>query len=281
MVIKKHHNKNHYYLTESGLWVRDFTKSAKAEDINKLVVPSDYELLLENELANAVLNVASIDSETIYAPNVVIVSDGYDFENKQQLLKKLSQQKVVVIGVNRSLVKWKMPRRMDWYVINNPYQECMAMLPQHTYYPRCIASTRTNPKFIQRYRARLGVMYKYCPTPDRNFSSSYGIPSLYHIDDYRNPICAAISIVHHWEVQNLLLLCCDDSFKDERPGSEKLKNGLWQYPQQNVSHGLIDGSLYWLANQQNIKVKIANHSSGIEYKNASYINEDDISNFFD
>ncbi len=47
-MIKKHGNKNEYLLTENGLWVRNFTKTAPYEDINdNLITESDYEFIKE------------------------------------------------------------------------------------------------------------------------------------------------------------------------------------------------------------------------------------------
>lgn len=276
-VIKKHRNKNYYVLTPNGMWVRDISRSAVPEDINFLVRPSDYDLVLANEMRNATFRLAGIDAETVFAPNVVIVSDGYEFAKRQEVLQSLPQDLVTVIGTNRSLAKWGRFRRLDWYVVNNPYPECMTYLPGHSYYPRCVASTRTNPEFVSRYRSRLGVMYKYLPVPDERFRSNYHQQPLYYVDDYRNPICAAISLAARWEVQRLLLFCCDDSFADERPGAEKLPNGCFTYPQHRVSHGLVSGLLYWL---QQRGVKIANCSSGPEIENVQYINDNEMLSFF-
>lgn len=272
----KVYNKNKYFLTTTGLWVRDYTQSLIPEDINKLVPHSDYNLFLNNEMENAKSNLAAIDAETIFAPNVIIVSDGYKFEEKQHLLKNISQ-KVTIIGVNHALSKWKVQRRMDWYLTNNPYQECLSFLPKHNYYPRCIVSSRTNPQFVNRYRARSGVVYRYSPVCDKKFSSNYFMKPIYYVDDYRNPICAAIAIASKWEVRKLLLLCCDDVFDSERSGTEQLTNGKWMYPQQKISHGLIEGNLYWLKKQE---VEVADHSSGPEYKDVQYITEDFITEFF-
>jgi hypothetical protein len=278
-VIKNHKNKNRYVLTNNGLWVRDLTRTAHPVDINNLIASSDYDLILHNEMKNSSLHLASIDAETIFHPYVVIVSDGYDFVRKQELLKKLPQDRITVIGTNKSLSKWKMPRRMDWFVANNPYEECMSMTP-NGYYPRGIFSCRTNPEFVSRYRSR-SVVYTYVPVGDGKFSSNYFSYPQWHIDDYRNPICAAISLSFRWGVQKLLLFCCDDSFKDERPGAEQLDNDLFQYPQQNIPHGILEGMMYWLVSQKHVQVQIANHSSGREYRNAPYINEEQMLKFFD
>jgi len=244
------------------MWVRDFARSVITKDINNLIPRSDYDIFLKNEMINATMNLASIDAETIYAPNVVIVSDGYQFEKKQHLLKGLN---ATIIGTNRALAKWDKQNKMDWYVVNNPYKDCLTYLGN--YYPRCIASNRTNPEFIQRYKSRRGVLYRYTPVTDGQFSSHYFPTPAYYIDDYRNPICAAISLAFRWEVQNLLLFCCDSSFEDERPGAYQQSNGLWAYP--TPANGLVDGCLYWL-NREHLKVNVYNHSS-VEYENSKYI----------
>lgn len=269
-MIKKHKNKNNYFLTKSSLWVRDFTSSAHPEDINKLTTSKDYDLILKNEMKNATLNIASIDSEMVYSPNIIIVSDGFEFEKKQHLLKNV---KATIIGTNRSLAKWK-AGKMDWYLANNPYSSCLSYLPtSHNYYPRCIVSNRTHSEFIVKYRSRLGVINRYTPTKDKNFSSSYFPRPVYHLDDYRNPLCAAISLAYRWQVQKLLLFCCDDVFSDERSGAQKIKDN-WMYPQHEIAKDLIDGNLFWLSQ---IGVKIGNYSA-VDYDNATY--EEDIINFF-
>lgn len=281
LIIKNHRNKNKYLLTPSGMWVRNLSTPAAAEDINDLIPESDYRTILENEMKNATLNIASIDAESIFAPNVIIVSDGYKFEEKQHILQKFPQDKVTIIGTNRALAKWARHTRMDWYVANNPYRECMTYLPSHSYYPRCIVSNRTNPEFIKRYRARLGVVYRYTPVSDGKFASNYFQAPIYYVDDYRNSICAAMSLAFRWEVQRLMLFCCDSVFEGERPGAIQLPNGLWMYPQHEMAHDMIDGISYWLKSREHINVKIADHSAGPEYKNLTYINEDELLRFFD
>ncbi len=277
-IIKIHRNKNNYFLTRSGLWVRDFTRSSQPQDINRLVKEHDYNLLYDNELANTTLNLASIESESIFAPNVVIVSDGFGFEKKQELLAKIPGD-VVVIGTNHSRVKWKRPRKMDWFLANNPYEECMSMFPRESYFPRCIVSSRTNPDFVRNYKARLGTLYKYHPVEDGVFSSRMSRPS-FMVDDYRNPICAAVALAFKWGVRRLLLMCCDDAFEGERAGAEKLPNGLWTYPQHGISHSLIEGMLFWLMVQKYNKVTIADHSSGPEYRGVPYISDERVTKFF-
>jgi hypothetical protein len=276
-VIKKHKNKSQYILTPQGHWCRDFTKQVSPFDINSFVAKNDLRLFANNEIAIKAMNIANIDREFIRTPHVAIVSDGYKFEERKSLLKSLPRS-TTIIGTNRSLVKWDTDLRMDYFVVNNPYKACMANFPAGDYLPRCIVSSRTSPDFVRRYRAARGVLYKYVPTKDKHYGGIHD--AVYYIDDYRNPICAAIGLAYHWGVKKLMLFCCDDVFEGERPGATKLPNGLFMYPQHEISHGFMEGCLYWLQRQEYHPVKIVNYSQGPEYNGASYINEEGVKGFF-
>lgn len=264
-MIKKHRNKNNYLLVET-MWVRDFTKPLTPYiDINNTIAEKDHFLFLQNEFNNTRERYAWIDTEPIYHPKILIISDGYDFQNKQKELETLPSD-VITIGVHGSLVKWKLPKSLNYYVVNNPYQECLNYLPRkNQILPKCIASTRTNHQFLKNYR---GAKYRYVPVSEEKYSGmEYQVN--YQIDDYRNPICAAIGLAYHFGVEKLGLFCCDDSFADKREGADSLPNGLWHYRPQVLAHQLIDGCLFWLKKTQ--KIRIFDHSSGPNYKNAEYI----------
>ena len=94
------------------------------------------------------------------------------------------------------------------------------------------------------------------------------------LDDYRNPICAAINLAFHFGVKRLMLMCCDESYSQERPSCVKLHNNLYTYPQHIISQKIIDANLYWLTHQKDKPVEVVNFSHGIEYVNAQYINEE-------
>lgn len=280
MRLKKHPNRNEYLLTEDKIWVRNFCKkSSSFIDIND-ITSNDKHILLENELKNSRLSIPFINIKKFFHPNVLIVSDGFDFDNKQNLLADLNKD-VTIIGVNRSLAAWKLvgdkaPRKraMGYYLTNNPYPEASKFLPKtHRYYPHCIASIRTNTNFIENYK---GQTYLYVPTPDENYES----PVEYYdrkIDDYRNPICAAISLAYTFQAKKILLYCCDDSFKESRPGSMQLENGLYCYPQHLISKNIVDAMFYWL---KQAEIKIGDCSSGGNYTNIPYIPETEVLNFF-
>ena len=87
-------------------------------------------------------------------------------------------------------------------------------------------------------------------------------------------------MAYHFGAEKIMLFCCDDSFKDERPSSIKLENGLYEYEQQQVAHEIIDGMFYWLKNHPYYKTIIGDHSSSQEYKYATYINEEKVLQFF-
>jgi hypothetical protein len=276
MRIKKLY-KNEYILSslENKIWVRNFTlENSPYIDINHLLEVADFKSVLTNEIYNNASSIEKIDVNDFNFPNCVIVSDGYKFAKKQDLLSKLPKN-VTIFGVNNALKKWTVKRQMNFFVINNPYNEALTQLPiNHTYFPRCIISTRTNHKFAKQYK---GHIYRYAPVPQENYSYSKN-DAVYKIDDYRNPICAAIGLSYRFKVKKFLLFCCDEAFERGRPGAEQLENGLWQYPQHRIAHNVIDANLYWL---KTTGIQLANHSSGANFNNATYISEEDIVDFFE
>lgn len=273
-MIKKHRNKNDYCLAGEGLWVRNFTKkNVKAVDINNLVPVQDMQMMLSNESDNHCKMMQRIDTESFIHRKIMIVSDGLGFEQNQHLLDDLPND-VVVIGINESMKLWKTNQHMHYYVVNDPYESCMTFVPkQQKIWPKCIASTRTYPEFLNRFN---GLIYEYSPTPDGKYSG-FSTEAEYNIDDYRNAVCAAVGLSFRFGVQKLLLCWCNDVFDHERAGAEKMADETWIYPQQKLAHRLVDANLYWLKQQG---VKIGYHSKGPEYKHAAYIAGDYITRFF-
>lgn len=277
--IKKTTDGNKYYLTEEGMWVRDFTSDQfPFVDLNNTIDNKDYFTFLENETKNSLEKCAWIDSESFQMRDVVIVSDGYGFQNKQKILSKLPKS-TTIIGVNGSLIKWNLTDRvMNWYLVNNPYNECMKYLPRRNrIMPKCIASCRTNHQFMSAYK---GIKYKYYPVNEKKYSGFGLKETQWQVDDYRNSICAALNIAYRFGAENIMLFCCDDSFEGERPGAIKLENGLYEYPQQSIAHGIIDGFFYWIKNHPHFETKLSDHSSTKEYKHAPYIREEELLPFF-
>lgn len=273
--IKKHRSGNCYSLTGQGVWVRDFNLPTAPLDISGLSSREDYPKFLENEVLNDRGDVPPFEPGSQKYESAVIVSDGYGFKEKQKILTDIPKN-VAVIAANRSVVKWEVNKKIDYFVVNNPYPECMSLLPEHRYYPKCLVSTRTYPSFVQTYRSRGGTILSYSPSPEATYSSPSR--SLCYLDEYRNPIAACVSLAKKLGVRKLLLLCCDDSFSHERPSAVALDNGLWMYPQHLISHGILDGMFGWYKKSKNIK--IADHSSGPVYEHASYITHEEIVKFF-
>lgn len=272
MRFKKYKN-NEYLLTEDGIWVRNIcVTNSTCVDLNTLSNDADHKLFLENELGNRQQGFSHFETDTRNL-NVVIVSDGFRFAEQQEMLASLSKD-VIIIGVNRSLANWGLmgenpkKRAMNWYLVNNPYAECKKFLPTtHRYFPKCIVSNRTSLEFTKRYE---GNIYLYAPVPSRHYSGPVS-DNLSFIDDYRNPVCAAIGAAWSIGAKKLMLFCCDDTFENERPGAVQLENGFWSYPQQQISRKIIDGLLYWLKRED---VKITDCSHGTKLTNAVYISKE-------
>jgi hypothetical protein len=280
MRVKKDKFTKNEYIAAEGVWVRNFTKECVTPiNLSPIINQSDYDLIINNESRNTSLQIANISDELIVLKNIIIISDGYKFKDRHKILAKMPLS-VGIIAVNRVAAKWELGsgkdrRPINLYVVNNPYQECLTYLPDK-YFPSCVASSRTNHDFVKRYRGR---KFLYEPTPSRVFGVKRN--ASYHIDDYRNPICAAIGLAYHFKAQKVALMCCDDSFETEREGSVKLNNGLYTYPQHIRTQKIIDANLHWLTTQENFEVEVRDYSSGIEYQNASYIEEQDMLDFFE
>lgn len=275
MKIKKHHNKNEYVLS-GGQWIRNFTRSIWPIDITHITMREDYHLLTQNEIFIRTLNIPEIGSENLRYEKCLIVSDGYGFNDVKGLLRELPKD-VCVLGVNRSLAKWQLngellKRQLNFFVANNPYPDCASCLPKHRYFPQCIVSSRTNPEFVKQYK---GTLYKYIPVFDTALAGDTG--SYFQIDDYRNPVCAAIGLAYRFGAKKLGLFCCDDAFEQERPAAEKLHNGLWAYPQHKMSHSLIEGNLYWL---QHSGAEVKDFSSGYKYGSIETLQHTECVKFF-
>jgi hypothetical protein len=275
MLIKKHPNKNDYCLSKSGHWVRDFTKPIiKPFDINEMASIEDMKLALENELKNSLKSYQTIDSEEFYHDKIIIIGDGFGFENNLKLIDELPQD-VTIMAVNGAFAKWTSHRRIGYYIINNPYQECLYFYPQIVrIWPKCIASQRSHPTFLENYK---GVTYIYSPAKSESYSGVERFDGDSSIDDYRNPICAAINLAFRFKVKKLLLLSTLEMYKEERPGTELVKTGLWMYPQQLIAKALIDANLYWL---QKAKIDTRYSDTEPDYEFATYISRGDLKGFF-
>lgn len=260
---------NNEYIRGGGVWVRNFASPECKTPINLsgLYDQEDFPVIVENEQVNYLK--PKIANESLTFPKIVIVSDGYDFHQRHHIVASLPPD-VCVLAVNGALKDWKVKRAINAYIVNNPYHECMSLMPKpNGYYPVCVASSRTNHRFTEAYK---NDVYVYCPTPEKQFGMEHN--ENYFLDDYRNPICAAIGLAYQFGVEKLMLLCCDESFAQPRDYAVHLENGLWAYPQHIMLQEIIDANLYWLTHQKDKEVVVADFSDGVDYLNASYINDE-------
>lgn len=284
MYIKKHESGNEY-IYAGDVWVRNFTKKEVSPlQISHLFSENDFQQVIKNQQLNK--NFPHVADEVLRFEKVLIISDGYKFKEKQNLISNLPAD-VCILATNRSLAKWelfnsKIPvdkrKTINAYIVNNPFKESMSFLPPKgaQYYPTCVASIRTNHQFLKKYK---GDVYTYYPSMELGFGIDS--PENYHIDDYRNPICAALGFAFQLQVKKLMFLCCDDSFEDKREHAIQLPNKLYTYEALIRSQKIIDANLYWLTHEEEWEVKVADYSSGIEYENAAYIkNEEEFYSFF-
>jgi hypothetical protein len=283
-MIKNHKNKNDYLMHE-GVLIRDLTKeNVTPVDINNLYSNGDYQTLLTNEQINNSKKNVSLDYEAIRLSKVIIISDGFGFNEVHKEFHKLPRD-VTIIAVNGALKNWKLvgkdcpeenKKAINYYVVNNPYEECMWFLPRnHSYYPRCIASSKTNHEFLKKYDSE--IKYIYNSTPDNDYSG-LNTSGFNKFDDYRNPICAALALSYSFGVRKIAILCHDESYKDFKEGMIKTESGNFCYPQQIKSKLFIEGMCYWLTRKD---IAIANNSKSLFLKNTQYIESENLVNFFE
>jgi hypothetical protein len=268
MKIKKYQTNE--YIQAGGVWVRNFTNESKTPlTVSHLYDHNDYGMIVRNEQVNSTN--PKVADELIAFNKVVIVSDGYSFTKRHEIIAQMAPD-VCVLAINGALKDWNLAgkKSINAYVVNNPYSECTKFLPKtNGYYPICVSSVRTNYNFTKAYK---NDVYVYCPTPDITFGIEYS--EKYVIDDYRNPVCAAIGLAYQFGVEKLMLMCCDESFEKKRDYAVQLKNGLWTYPQHIKSKEIIDANLYWLTHQKEKEVMAVDFSDAGDYSNASYINDE-------
>ncbi len=258
--------------------MRNFAKKVVPLSLNYMFAKDDYQEVFSNIANNS--RYSKVSDETLLFRKIVIVSDGFNFEETHRVIQDLPQD-VTVLAVNGALRNWGLMsdkvdasdrRSINGYVVNNPYCQCLKYLPRSDmqYYPTCLSSSKTSHEFLNKYQ---GDVYIYESSPEVNFGTGAKRKSTYYIDDYRNPVCAAIGLSYQFGVRKLMLLCCDDSFVGKRDYAVQLENNLWSYPQHLRCQEIIDANLYWLTHQEDIEVKVADYSSGPKCLNALYIKE--------
>ena len=237
------------YIKVDDLWIRNYTKqNVISKDLNSLYEEEELKTIIENEIKNSKVGSPNLLEENFQYENVLIISDGLGFDEHKKLLDNLNPN-FCVIAVNSAMTFWESTRFPDFFLVNNPFESIFAQTLKSGW-PKLIASRRTNNKFITNYR---NIKYFYDPTCNQKYQSPVAKKSSNHIDDYRNPICAALGCAWNFGAKNIVLAYCSNAYKKERPGCEQVDTEAWCYPQQILANKIINSYLFWnkLANPNN------------------------------
>lgn len=269
ITVKKHKNRNEYFKVED-YWVRNFAKEdVDKRDLNKLYDDAEYKEIVLNEVRNNKLNHPNLASENLAYDSMLIVSDGYNFDEHKDSILEVSDS-TCVISVNQALRLWKSAVFPQYYLACNTTQSAMSLLPTKIF-PKLIASKRTYHDFVKKYK---NVVYYYDPVPDFTYQSPFTKDSLLLVDDYRNPICAAIGVAYHLRVSKIFLAYCSHAFKEHRDGTVKVAENTYQYPQQQLADQLVDASLFWYSiDMPNVEIYHTGIKKSFIY--AKYLEKDD------
>ena len=93
------------------------------------------------------------------------------------------------------------------------------------------------------------------------------------IDDYRNPICAALGIAFNLRVSRIFLAYCSHAYKEHRDGTQKIGEGIFQYPQQKLADKIVDANIFWYSvNMPEVEI----YHTGIinSFRYAKYLEKD-------
>lgn len=237
--VKKHQNRNEYINVEN-YWIRNFNNyGVKEVDINFLYDEYETKYVLDNEIQNTKLNIPMISKDMFNFTNMIIVSDGYNFSRHEEIKNVNSNTAILV--VNHAMRFWKSNVFPKFMLVNNTSEVCMSYMPIGPM-PQLICSRRTYTNFLKNYK---NIAYMYDPVPDQFYQSVTSKDSQIHIDEYRNPICAAITLANYWNVRNIFLAFCGSAYSENRPGTKQTEEGVFQYPQQILADKLVDANLFW------------------------------------
>ena len=242
VTIKIHKNKNDYFLTDDKIWVRNFAKTnVKPLDINNFYNEKEIQLLLDNEIKNHELQTFDFASEIKQNKKVLIISDGYGFQNSSTWLDQIPND-VKIIANYGACRFWNSKRMPNYMVATNPFSDALVYLPERIF-PILITSARTNNDFLKRYA---NTIIKYYPTPDENYESPISHNSPLYIDEYRSSIAASVAIAHKMGCEKLCLAYPINAYEKQRPATEKIEDTeLFFYPQQKIARNLIDANIFW------------------------------------
>jgi hypothetical protein len=254
--VRFHNSGNQYALSDSKkIWIRNFgVLHANPLDINSLYSEDEIKIIINNELVNNYHKNSSYEPENLADKNVFIVSDGYGFEKSFEMINSLEIKNSYIILTNNSLKLWEIKKYLpSLFVVNNPYKDCLANINKKIF-PRLLASSKTYPEFFKNYNFKAGL-YIYHSTPQINYQAPVKNDYSNYIDDYRNPICAALINCFYGNAKKIYLMSCSDGYKEERHGSY-LVNNVYQYPQQTLADEIINLNIFWyLANKPQTTIK--------------------------
>lgn len=271
-IIKKDKIGNEYKLSKDKIWVRNPNSKHNAKDINNFYHFSEYPLIINNININNKLNLPSIEKENKIIKKVIVISDGFNYP---EFIKDIKfREDVTIIGVNGVMHNWNNKNKMDYYLCNNPSKESINFLNKYYKPNKIIASEKAYYEFVDVVKKSGITTYKYSPTSDEKFGLEY---CKGFIDDYRNPICSAISIAYKLGCRKICLIGCDNSFKVDKPNSIKLENGLYTYSHHLFVSNIINEMFYWLDRNG---VICGNASNGPKIENAKQIKIEELNDFF-
>ncbi len=266
--IKTTKDRNEYSLA-NNLWVRNFTRDdTKALDINELYSENEIRLCIENEIKNSKLAVPNISTEDFDFNSVIIISNGYGFrENHKQLIESIkTYDGRQVICVNNTVIAWNANKYPNFYLTNSFYR-----LSAMNFLPRLICSQRIDYDFLKSYRNNKFV---YSPTPNYKFSSPNAIDETCFIDEYRNPICAALACAYKFKASRIFLAFCSEGYEKQRDGMIDVGNGIFMYPQQQLANNLINHMIFWYR-YSNPLIKIFHTGLKNSFSFAKYLKVED------
>lgn len=277
VTVKNLHHGNQYLNIEKNIWIRNFTlKHVDPIDINNLNQEEEIKTLIDNELTNNSFKLPKFEARDLSNKNVFIVSDGFGFDEINNILEKINIRNKFIILTNNSLKKWDNFNVLpDLFVENNPYKNALNNINSRIF-PNCLLSSRIYPEFINLYKYKNINFYN--PTPSLKFNSLYKNEIKNYLDDYRNPICAAINYSFVCNAKNIYLLYCSEAMEKEKPSSVLHNDGIhFQYEQNKLSDKIIDGMIFWYRKNN----KFSNiFYSGLQksFKFGTYINQEDLIN---
>jgi len=275
VTVKNLHKGNQYLNVEKNIWVRNFTiNNVSPIDINNLIKEEEIKTFINNELTNNMLNISKFETKDLRNKNVFIISDGFGFDDINEILQNINIENKFIILTNNSLRKWNnfdvLP---DLFIENNPYKNALNNINSRIF-PNCLLSNRIYPEFINMYKYK--NIHFYNPTPSLNFNSQSSTDISNYLDDYRNPICAALNYCFLCNAENINLLYCSEGMDKEKPASFLHNDGIhYQYNQNKSADEIINGMIFWYRKNKRHS-NIFYHGLDKSFKFGSYIKKEDL-----